>query len=295
MYQSSDGTQIIAKCGYCKCGGFRNAQPFREYILILRECCVIIKTEVINLNGMTAERAEEFLKQYRRLEGLLERRYAGKKTEHSSVVREYMFDPDSVPYRTQLDLCREIRNLLSHTSDDAGEPVVDPSQSILDTLKRIIEHVERPILAVECGTPGEKIVFAHPNERVTEVIRRMRKMGYSHVPVKEGKRITGVFSSAALFAYLDRNGFCGTGNDMRIADLDTAVEFDHDRSEKYVFMPQEATILAVRDAFRKHNERNSRVAAVFITKDGESSQEILAMLTPWDVLREDADGSREEL
>ena len=60
-------------------------------------------------------RSERFLKLYRVLEGLLDKRYSGRR-EGSSVVMEYLRDDDSEPYRQQLDLCREIRNLLTHTS-----------------------------------------------------------------------------------------------------------------------------------------------------------------------------------
>ena len=240
------------------------------------------------LSETRSVRADEFLKQYRRLEGLLEQRYVNHRMSHSSVVREYLDDPDSVPFRTQLDLCREIRNLLSHNSDDAGEAVVEPSAYMLDALIKVIEHVQLPRLAVEFGTPGDKIFFAHPNERAIEVIRRMRKMGFSHVPVMRDGVLLGVFSAAALLAHLERNGFSELRDDMRIAEMKDAIGFNFERNEKYMFLPENATLLTARDAFQQRTKRNSRVAAVFITKDGESSQDILAMLTPWDVLRDNA-------
>jgi hypothetical protein len=63
-------------------------------------------------------RSEQFLRLYSKLEGLLEKRYSGKRISSGSVVMEYMHDPDSVPCRTDLDMCREIRNLLAHNDDD---------------------------------------------------------------------------------------------------------------------------------------------------------------------------------
>ena len=71
-------------------------------------------------------RAEQFLKLYRKLEGLLEKRYSGKRTAGVSVVMEYLRDADSAPCRAELDMCREIRNLLSHNAGNDGEPVVEP-------------------------------------------------------------------------------------------------------------------------------------------------------------------------
>ena len=79
---------------------------------------------------MTTEqtsRAERFLVMYRRLEGLLEKRYADHAMTTGSVVKEYLKDPDSEPLRSEIDLCREIRNILSHNTDSDGGAVVEPS------------------------------------------------------------------------------------------------------------------------------------------------------------------------
>lgn len=69
----------------------------------------------ILMNDMRAlSNAELFLQKYRILEGMLEKRYEGEKVSSPSVVIEYIRDADSEPVRTDLDLLREIRNILSH-------------------------------------------------------------------------------------------------------------------------------------------------------------------------------------
>ena len=70
-------------------------------------------------------RAETFLKMYRVLEGLLEDKYGNS---NSSVVMDYINDPDSEPVRQRLNLCRELRNLLTHNAGSDGEPVCEPSR-----------------------------------------------------------------------------------------------------------------------------------------------------------------------
>ena len=231
-------------------------------------------------------RAERFLKMYRILEGLLEKRYVDHRMSSTSVVMEYLRDPDSEPCRTELDLCRDIRNLLTHNTDDVGETVVEPSENILLMLHDIIEHVQRPRMAADYGTPGDKIMFAHPNDLAMDIMHRMLRMGYSHVPVRNREGLVGVFSAGSIFVYLERNGFDGMRENLRIGELKSALDFGDERSEKYMFLPKDATLLAVRDAFEKRNERNNRLAVVFVTKDGTRKSDIIAMLTPWDVLKD---------
>lgn len=230
-------------------------------------------------------RAEAFLKMYRVLEGMLEKRYAGKR-QGSSVVMEYLRDDDSEPYRHELNVCREIRNLLSHNADEEGEPLVEPSEAVLTSLQNILEHVSAPKLAVEYGTPREKILWAHANDAAIEVMHRMTKYGFSHVPVMESGRITGVFSVGSLFAYLERKGMDGVSNSTRIGQLKDALNVNRQGAERYLFLPENATIYQVRAAFEERGERNHRLSAVFITKNGEQDGSLIAMLTPWDVLKD---------
>ena len=89
-------------------------------------------------------RADEFLKQYRVLEDLLEKRYIGQDMTGRSAIVQYIGDPDSKGMRPELDMMRVIRNLLTHNANSDGSSVVEPSQEVLDKLEKIIEHVKTP-------------------------------------------------------------------------------------------------------------------------------------------------------
>lgn len=234
------------------------------------------------MDSREGPRSEQFLRLYRVLEGLLEKRYSGKRLSSPSVVMEYLRDADSAPCREDLDLCREIRNLLAHNADSDGEPIIEPSQSVVEMLQAIVEYVQRPRLAVELGTVGEKIMFAHPNDSALDVVRHMLRMGYSHVPVRNKTGLVGVFSASGLMSYIGRVGLEGQDDGLRIGDLKDALNID----DRYLFMDATATRTAVREAFDKHRERNRRLAVIFITEDGTRETPIQAMLTPWDVLKD---------
>lgn len=231
-------------------------------------------------------RSEQFLKLYRKLESLLEKRYSDKRVSSGSVVMEYLHDPDSAPFRADLDMCREIRNLLTHNDDVDGQPVIEPSQGVVEVLCSIVDYVQRPRLAVDCGTPGDHIMFAHPNDSALDVMRHMMRMGYSHVPVRDRTGLVGVFSAGALMSFVGDKGFDGLADDLRIGDLKKALSVDNEHTDNYLFFDPSITLTAVRKAFEKRQERNRRLAVVFITEDGGQHSQVLAMLTPWDVLKD---------
>lgn len=241
----------------------------------------------------TNGRAEAFLTRYRILEGLLEQRYAGHAMAAGSVVKEYLRDPDSEPLRADIDLCREIRNILSHNTEADGSPVIEPSDGMLARMDAIIEHVKYPQLAIRFGTPADRILFAHPNDLALNVMRHMLKMGYSHVPVADKSGLIGVFSSGSLMVFAAKKGLSEVRDELRIGDMKDAIDFGDQRSERFMFLPADATLRSVRNAFERRQERNHRLAVVFLTEDGTRNTKVLAILTAWDVLRDDAEPDRQ--
>ena len=231
-------------------------------------------------------RSDIFLQKYRILEGLLEKRYDGCKMHSSSVVMEFLRDGASAPVRVDLDLMRELRNLLTHNAGPDGMPIAEPSEEIICRLDEIIDFVCKPRLAVEFGTPAEQVLCAHMNDRLADVMANMRKNGYSHVPVREKGRVRAVLSIKSVFDYIAEKGSCALRADSRIQDLGDRISLDRSSGDRYIFMPATATVEAVRAAFEKYTERNRRLSAVFISENGLPEERFICILTPWDVLKD---------
>lgn len=230
--------------------------------------------------------SERFLKGYRILEGLLEKRYEGQKVSSSSVVMEYIRDDDSEPVRVDLDLLREIRNILSHNACSNGDAVVEPSDEMLERLEHILDYVRRPRFAADFGTPADEVLCAHPNDRILSVMRNMRNAGYSQVPVKEDGRIVGVFSVRCLFDYLAENDLDSLHRSARIRDLGDRIQLDRKQGERYMFVMADTSIISIRRAFQRYPEKDRRLSTVFVTRNGFPEEELICIITPWDVLNE---------
>ena len=227
--------------------------------------------------------AEIFLQKYRIIEGLLEKRYEGEKKDYSSVVIEYLHDADSCGIRTELDLLREIRNLLSHNADTQGQPVVEPSDEMISLLDDVIEFIKVPRDAVNFGTPAKYIMTASPNDNLFEVMRSMMKNGYSHVPIVHRGCMTGVLCTRSVFGYLAEMGLDSLDNETRIVELGDRIRFDRETGERYRFVGRNTSIVSVIREFRLHKERDRRLSAVFVTENGIPGEPLICMLTPWDV------------
>lgn len=229
-------------------------------------------------------RSDEFLESYRVLEELLNERYSHSNRHHSSVIMEFANSKEGELFKDRLDLCREIRNLLTHNAAVNGEPVIMPAQVALDMLEDIIAYVRRPPLAANWATSAEKLLMTHAHESVLNLMRAMDNRGFSHVPVMEGECITGVFSQSTVFSYIGRAGMTKINSYTKVGDMERFLPFERHSSERFMFMPADVSYLDAAAAFTMGAERTKRLAAIFLTQTGASDEPLIGMITPWDVL-----------
>ena len=112
-------------------------------------------------------RSDEFIDLYKQLEDELEVKFStAKQRRYSSVVFEYINHYESAPVRETLNLCREIRNLMTHNANLGGEPIVEPSEPVVEALREALDYVCRPPLALDFATKGSSIRCARLSSRV---------------------------------------------------------------------------------------------------------------------------------
>ena len=230
-------------------------------------------------------RAQEFLEMYRELEDILEAKYAGKKKHYSSVIFEYLNDCESRPVRDKLDICREIRNLLTHTAKVGGLEVVEPSIPICDELKACLEYVKRPPLALDYATRSDDILIASLNQSVLRVMRNMEKNGFSHIPIMEKGSFVGVFSLTTVFSYVLNFQGKNISQSTTLADLRDYLPVKV-HTDNYEFVARDTSLSKVRSMFETVKGKSKRLSVVFVTENGRENERLLGMLTPWDVLGE---------
>ena len=229
----------------------------------------------------TQSRIERFLDLYKQLED----KYRNARRHYSSVVFEFIRDEDSAPVRDQLETCREIRNLLTHSANLGGEPIVEPSAPVVTAMEEVLDFVRKPPLALDYATKWDQVMKAHLHQKVLRLMEVMDKNGYSHIPVLNDGEFCGVFSVGSVFQYILRTGGKGIKPETTVAELGRHIQVDA-HMENYDFVPKDATYLSVRRKFEKVRGKNKRISVIFITENGKPGERVLGMLTPWDVLGE---------
>ena len=232
------------------------------------------------------DRADKFLNAYRELEETLNSKYNTDDKKFGSPIVRFLTEKESKHYRENLDICREIRNFLSHHSEVNGERIIQPSQAMIDFLGDVTEFIRRPPLAIEFSTLFADILKTTLSQKAQTVMKKMERQGFSHVPVIDGGECIGVFSVSTIFTYSLNTGMAALRDDMLISDFGEMLSFNNHSAERFRFVSKDATIYDVRNDFERKSRNSKRLAAVFITDNGSSRGRMLGMLTPWDIINE---------
>lgn len=230
------------------------------------------------------DNSDEFLNQYKLLEEALCRKYNLDEHSYNSPVMRFINDKEGKPFKDKLNLCREIRNLLSHHADVDGESIIEPSTAMVTFLKEVTDYIRRPPLALEYATMYDDIIKTTPSQKVQTVMRKMQKQGFSHIPVMSDGELVGIFSVSTIFTYIIQNNMESLNDDMIIGDFAELLPVEKHSSERFKFLGKDTTLFDVKLEFENKTQRNKRLAAIFITDNGSKDGRILGMLTPWDIL-----------
>ncbi len=230
--------------------------------------------------------ADVFLELYKNLEELLEVKYSDGRRYTGSTILRYYNDDEGKKWREELNVCREMRNMLSHHADIGGKPVFEPSDAVIAVMREIIEDVKNPPVAMSIATPREKLVSCSYSDRAEDVVRRMKERGYSHVPVIENGRLVGVFSVGTAFSMIVKYGSDSLHKDSTIRDFKEFLPIDKHETEKFGFVADSAPYSSLKYRFTAKGPRERRLAALFVTANGRENEKVLGIITPWDMIKE---------
>lgn len=225
---------------------------------------------------------ELFLNTYRDLEELLCAKYGMR----SGAVQEFAAR-EGKRYSEDLNLCRDIRNLLSHHAEVDGSDAVIPSEAVQHRLEEILAFAKDPPRALSVSTRLENLFRAEPEDKVSYLTDAMERRGYSHVPVLDKEhRLTGVFSVSTLFSYAKRHPDFSF-KELTVGDMADCLPPESHATEKFGFVDRDAGLGEIRDSFKSNGPSSRRVAAVFVTSDGTAGGKVLGMITPWDIIKKE--------
>jgi predicted transcriptional regulator len=228
-----------------------------------------------------------FLTAYNQLDDCLRKEFDSVKFEpHSVLLRKKA--GRSMDFKQRLhELSRfaELRNSIVHwhgvTRDE--QAIAEPHLEIVARYERLVQSMLKPLKAHAVTIPMNTIYTTTLDHYALSVIRDMHAKVYTHVPVMEDKRLFGVFSENTILSYLAVNEIVGADPTIKIREFRDFIPLRAHKSETFKFIPRNASLAEVTALFRESLQNKERLGAVFMTTNGKETEDVLGMITAWDV------------
>ncbi len=224
-------------------------------------------------------RAEEFLDLYRKLEAVAASSYG--EFREGGAVAKLGKRAEFRGIREELDYIRDVRNLLSHRPKIADCYMVEPSEAMVDLLKKVIDRIERPAIAGNIMVKTDRVLSCSRDDLVLPVLKQMYDKAFSHIPVLDDGRVCGVFSSSVFIRCMTSG--IQIDEHTTIKEIEKELALDSNNAEQFLFTGRETPIDELSELFEKAENAGRRLGMIFVTEHGRASERMTGIITAWDV------------
>jgi CBS domain-containing protein len=205
---------------------------------------------------------------------------------HSNLIRD-MACKNRVfsRYKEELLSFARLRNAIVHNPNIRNaDPIADPHDYVIKQYRKILDSVLSPPKAIDSlAIKGKDVYTAGLDDRALEIMKVMNDNIFTHVPILEYGKLIGVFSENTVFSYIVNTGDILLEKDIKIAEFSEFIPIDKHESESFVFVSRNALVIDVEDMFIQQFQKGKRLAVVFITHSGNPKEQLLGLITPWDM------------
>lgn len=217
------------------------------------------------------------------LESAVKTRYGG--TSHGESAYVFLAKKaEFKPYTKELDLIREVRNLIQHKDVEVkGKEAILVDDVLLDALREIIHLVKHPETVGDICT--RELETASLTTPVKDVVKRMLDTSFSHIPVLDDRgRLIGIFSENTIFTRVAKEGMEALTERDCVRDYQSYLDIrDHIR-DSFLFISETAETEKAVEWFKRRDKQGRRLAMLVVTKHGDPEEPVTGVLTPYDVI-----------
>lgn len=226
------------------------------------------------------ENATRFISAYNRLDQGLREIYSIKKNLNFADMIRKVAGVNTVVMKFEEELISygRLRNAIVHNSKEE-KLIAEPNIEVVEKLEKIARTINTPPRVVDCIRP-RKVFTATGETPLKEVIREMKSVGYSVVPVYIAETLVGVINRKMVVEGIGR--FLEEKRDINKA-LEEPVAQCLDifnESNHYEVAPASITVENLMYMF----QQNRKLSSVILTENGNFNEPARAVLVSADLI-----------
>lgn len=225
--------------------------------------------------------SERFISSYNKIDDFL-RDYLKKEkyVPFNQLVNEASKSHSTVRmYREDLKEYKDLRNAIVHDSID-GQTIAEPHDEVVRTIEKIEKLLTDPPRVIPLF---KKRVFSLPEDTpVAKALKMMYESSFTQIPILDRE---DVFIDLLTVYTISRwLGASIKDDELNLTDIRISQVLNHRQDHfRYRFISRSTSIVEVLELFQQATREGKRLEAVLITENGNLTEKLLGIITPWDL------------
>lgn len=228
---------------------------------------------------------KKFLNSFNTLHKILRKKLNEPDMDFGPLLNKVKKNRDIVlmRYYEKLDFYREFRNILVHEETNDMPSVAEPSDFIVDEIGEVLERIKNPKKVYQLF--NHEVIHFNLNDSLSKVLNIVKEKEYSQFPVfNNNNELVGLISENGITRFLAESV-----EDDIISIVETKIKdvIDHDEAKDSITIVNANTLVHnVEEIFNKKLHQGNSTFAILISNRGqkiETSEDILGIITPWDL------------
>ena len=225
--------------------------------------------------------AERFISSYNKIDRTLRTLYNYKPYfSFSEIVRKSSIVNYVVKkYEQKLIDYARLRNAIVHQGD-SEQIIAEPHLDVVEEFEAIEGLICSPPTALD-SVAKKDITTLDASTKLIDVIRTIYETSYSNIPILENNKLIGIANNKFLVQSIAKAILEKQSLDIFLRDtVVKEILSDSMTDVYYTILNEKATLVQVMDEF----EKNKKLLAIIITKNGNNLERLLGLITAYDVV-----------
>ncbi|WP_313894336.1 CBS domain-containing protein [Psychrobacillus sp.] len=192
----------------------------------------------------------------------------------SAIIRKYEAD---------LREYGDLRNAIIHHRTSTEYAIAEPHDDVVLIMEEISATLTKPITVGEAFQT--KVTTFQGTDSLSYALKVIKERKYNQFPVYDGTEFRGLITPVGITKWLastvDSESFS-----RKKTTLDEILEYENSR-ENHQFIKSDASIYRAEEMFKIAIAKGRRLEALLITDTGKSSEKLLGIITPMNMLQVD--------
>ncbi|MGD6961522.1 CBS domain-containing protein [Fictibacillus phosphorivorans] len=226
--------------------------------------------------------SDKFLSAFNRIDKYLERFQSGdsyitftqkiKKSEsRNAIVRRY---------KDILLEFADLRNAIVHELTNPVFVIAEPNNWAVEQIEQIESELLKPKTVIPVFQ--KKVTHFQASDSLAELLTEIRDKDYSQFPIYDGANYLGLITENGITSWMAKN----VEEDLiQFSQTKLSEILPHIGEEgNYQFISRNESIYIAEEKFKESFKKGIRLDALLITHNGKPTENLLGIITTWDVI-----------